>query len=134
MEASRFSTGTNDELILEIHGDKGAIKFNGMEPNWLQVYDTREQGKPIGGRRGFKSLETVQRYPSPPASGFPGPKFALDWSRYHMDQCHEFVMNYINSKKPVCGIESGYKIQEIMDAAIVSDKEDRWVNIGSNSL
>jgi predicted dehydrogenase len=134
MEASRLSTGTNDELILEIHGDKGALKFNGMDPNWLQVYDNREQGGPIGGRRGFKSLETVQRYPSPPASGFPGPKFALDWSRYHMDQCHEFIMNYINGNKPECGIESGYKIQEIMDAALISDKEDRWVNIGSNSL
>jgi predicted dehydrogenase len=129
IEASRFSTGTNDELILEIHGDKGAIKFNGMDPNWLEVYDTRKEGGYIGGRRGFKKIETVQRYPSPPASGYPGPKFALDWSRYHIDQCHEFIMNFINCSKPVCGIESGYKVQEIMDAAQTSDREDRWVEL-----
>ena len=128
VEASRFSTGTNDELILEIHGDRGAVKFNGMEPNWLQVYDAREDGGPIGGKRGFKALETVQRYPSP-ATGFPGPKFALDWSRYHMDHCHEFVINAVNGKKPECGLESGYKIQEIMDAALVSSNKDRWVKI-----
>jgi predicted dehydrogenase len=108
IEASRLSTGTNDELTLEIHGDKGAIKFNGMDPNWLEVYDTIEDSGPIGGRRGFKKIETVQRYPSPPASGYPGPKFALDWSRYHIDQCHEFIMNFINNSKPECGIESGY--------------------------
>ena len=129
VEASRFSTGTNDELILEIHGDKGAIKFNGMEPNWLKVYDARENGKPIGGRRGFKSIETVQRYPSPPSKNFPGPKFALGWERYHIDQCYEFIMNAVSGKKPECGIESGYKIQEIMDAAIISSREDRWVEI-----
>jgi predicted dehydrogenase len=129
VEASRLSTGTNDELILEIHGDKGAIKFNGMDPNWLEVYDAREDSGPIGGRRGFKKIETVQRYPSPPASGFPGPKFALDWTRYHIDQCHEFIMNFINSSKPECDIESGYKVQEIMDAAQTSDREDRWVEL-----
>jgi len=129
IEASRFSTGTNDELILEIHGDKGAIKFNGMDPNWLQVYDAAEDSSHIGGRRGFKKLETVQRYPSPPASGYPGPKFALDWSRYHIDQCHEFIMNYIEGKKPGCGIEAGYKVQEIMDAAQASHREDRWVEL-----
>lgn len=129
IEASRLSTGTNDELILEIHGDKGAIKFNGMEPNWLKVYDGREEGEPIGGRRGFKSIETMQRYPSPPAKNFPGPKFALDWSRYHMDQCYEFIMNVINKQKPECGVESGYRIQEIMDAAMISNREDRWVEV-----
>jgi predicted dehydrogenase len=129
IEASRFSTGTNDELILEIHGDKGAIKFNCMNPNWLEVYDTREDGRPIGGRRGFKKIETVQRYPSPPASGYPGPKFALDWSRYHIDQCHEFIMNFASGSKPTCGIESGYKVQEIMEAAQISDNEDCWIDI-----
>jgi len=129
VEASRFSTGTNDELILEMHGDRGALKFNGMDPNWLRVYDARQDSGHIGGRRGFKAIETVHRYPSPPASGFPGPKFTLDWSRYHMDQCHEFILNAVNRKKPRCGLESGYKVQEIMDAAIVSSSEDRWVGI-----
>ncbi|TET49865.1 MAG: Gfo/Idh/MocA family oxidoreductase [Actinomycetota bacterium] len=129
VEASRFSTGTNDELILEIHGDRGAIKFNGMDPNWLKVYDSRDEGEPIGGRRGFKAIETVQRYPSPPSSNFPGPKFALDWSRYHMDQCHEFIMNAIKEQKPECGLESGYKVQEILEAALISHKEDRWVEL-----
>lgn len=129
IEASRFSTGTNDELILEIHGDKGAIKFNGMDPNWLEVYDDREEGGYIGGRKGFKKIETVQRYPSPPASGYPGPKFALDWSRYHIGQCHDFIMNHVNNNKPECGIGSAYKVQEVMDAAQVSDREDRWVDL-----
>ena len=35
IEASKVATGTNDELRFEIHGDRGAIRFNLMDPSWL---------------------------------------------------------------------------------------------------
>src|SRR5690606_10035308 len=40
VEASKIATGTNDELRVEIHGEKGALRFNLMDPNWLELYET----------------------------------------------------------------------------------------------
>lgn len=128
LEGTKVATGTNDEVRIEIHGEKGAIRFNSMQPNYLEVYDTRDKSKPIGGYRGFKSIETVQRYPDP-ATGFPGPKFSIGWLRYHQGNAYDFIKNIINNTKPEADIYSGYKVQEVMEAAIISDKEKRWVKL-----
>lgn len=126
MEATKIATGANDEIRVEIHGDKGAIRFNTMQPNYLEVYDTKDAEEPIGGMRGFKAIETVQRYPKP-ALSFPGPKFSVGWIRYHMGNTYDFVNNIIEAKMPDANIYAGYKVQEVMEAAVISDKEKRWV-------
>lgn len=65
VETTRLATGTNDELRIEVHGSRGGLSFNLMDPNWLYFYDATEEDKLIGGRRGFKRIETVQHYPEP---------------------------------------------------------------------
>ena len=52
LEASRLATGVQDELRLELHGTKGGLKFNLMEPNWLDAYDATSPEAPLGGDRG----------------------------------------------------------------------------------
>ena len=74
IEASRVATGANDDLCFELHGTKGALMFNLMEPNWLWFYDATQPQEPLGGRSGFIRIGTIQRYPKP--AGFPGPKFS----------------------------------------------------------
>ncbi len=128
IEASRLATGSNDELRLEIHGQKGAIKFNSMQPNFLEAYDTRSPGKPIGGKRGFIAIETVQRYPKP-ANQFPGPKFTIGWLRYSLANTMDFIINIVEDRKPSTGIIEGYKTQETLEAAIISNKEKKWINL-----
>ena len=39
VDVSKIATGTEDELRFEIHGRHGAMRFNLMEPNVLEVYD-----------------------------------------------------------------------------------------------
>jgi len=131
MEASRIATGTNDEIRLEIHGDKGSLKFNSMQPNYLYVYDVRDKDTPIGGDRGYKALETVQRYPLP-ALGFPGPKFSVGWLRYNIASTYDFVKNAIDSKRSEPDIFSGYKVQEVMEAARLSDAKGIWIDLPVN--
>jgi predicted dehydrogenase len=62
VEISRMGTGATNDLQIEIFGHKGAIRFNSAEPSWLEVYDTRDAGQPLGGMRGFRKLEVVQRH------------------------------------------------------------------------
>ena len=128
IEGSKVATGANDEYRIEIHGEKGAIKFNSMQPNFLEVYDTRDTGEPIGGRRGFTAIETVQRYPKP-ATQFPGPKFSVGWMRYHSGSAFDFVKNVAEGTKPVADMHSGYKVQEVLEAATISNSEGRWVDL-----
>jgi predicted dehydrogenase len=128
LEATKVATGANDELRLEIHGEKGAIRFNSMQPNFLEVYDTRDAEEPIGGWRGFKALETVQRYPKP-AVAFPGPKFSVGWVRFHAGNAYDFIKNIVEGKKPEADMYAGYKVQEVIEAAVISDREKRWVDL-----
>jgi len=127
LEASRVATGANDELRIEIHGDQGALRFNLMDPNYLEAYDMRDSGDPIGGTRGFKKIETVQRYPKP--AGFPGPKFAIGWTRYHMASLHSFLTNIVEDRPCSPGLEDGIRVQEAMEAAYRSAELGGWVEL-----
>jgi len=127
LEASRLATGANDDLRIEIHGEKGALYYNHMNPNWLWIYDTRDASEPIGGLRGFKGVETVQRYPKPAV--LPGPKFSIGWMRYHIASQYDFVKRIVDGKKGNPSFYDGYKVQEVMEAAYLSAKRDEWVNL-----
>jgi len=128
LESTKVATGTNDEVRIEIHGQKGAIRFNSMQPNYLEIYDNRDRKEPIGGMRGFKAVETVQRYPRP-AAVFPGPKFAIGWIRYHSGNAYEFINNVIGGTKPDADMYAGYKVQEVVEAAVISNKKGKWVKL-----
>lgn len=125
VEASKLATGAEDELRFEIHGTRGAIRFNLMDPNWLEAYDATLPDQPLGGDRGWKRLATVHRYPSP--GGWPGPKFAVGWMRSHVACLHNFLSAIANGTKAEPGLETGARIQEIMDAAHQSDRTRRWI-------
>jgi len=127
VEVSRLATGTNDELRIEIHGSRGAIYFNLMDPNWLWIYDTKDPKQPIGGLRGFKKIETVQRYPEP--ASLPGPKFSIGWMRYHIASQFDFITKIVEKKEARPSFLDGYKVQEVTEAAQVSARERRWVNL-----
>ncbi|MCL6087621.1 MAG: Gfo/Idh/MocA family oxidoreductase [Actinobacteria bacterium] len=128
LEASKVATGANDEIRVEIHGDKGAIRFNSMQPNYLEVYDMRDNEGYIGGMRGYKQIETVQRYPKP-ATSFPGPKFSIGWIRFHMGSAYDFIKNIAEGTKPEADMYAGYKVQEVIEASLISDAEKRWVDL-----
>jgi predicted dehydrogenase len=126
-EASRIATGTNDDLRIEIHGREGAMRFNLMEPNWLYVYDNRLESEPIGGRRGFTKIETVQRYPEPAV--FPTPKCTVGWVRCHIASMYSFLSNVARGEASPPTLYDGLKVQEIMEAALESAEKGSWVGL-----
>jgi len=127
IEASRVATGTNDELKFEIHGDTGALRFNLMDPNWLYAYDCREPTGPYGGSRGFKAIETVQRYPEP--ARLPGPKLSIGWVRAHIACLHNFLACIVEDRQPKPSLHDGLAAQRIMGAAYESSRTGRWVGV-----
>ena len=73
IEATKVATGTEDEIRLEIHGSRGALRFNGMDPHHLELHDATAADQPLGGLRGWNRIDAGQRYP-PPASQLPQPQ------------------------------------------------------------
>jgi predicted dehydrogenase len=127
VEASRVSTGACDEIRFEAHGDRGAIRFNSMDPNWLDVYDATLPGGDYGGDRGFKRLECVQQYPKPAA--LPGPRNSVGWLRYHIASIYDFVDNVANNRQSSPSIYDGLKVQEVLDAVYRSAAAQSWVKV-----
>ncbi len=126
VEISRMGTGVTNDLQFEIYGDKGAIRFRSEEPSWLEVYDVRDPGQPLGGMRGFRRLEVVQRH-----EGAVSP----DWSmppgfvRSHAECQYRFLKAVAEDSAPAPTLADGLKIQQIMAAAEESSRQGRWVAV-----
>ncbi len=83
IEVSKIIAGSNDDLDFELYGTSGAIKFESMNSNFLWIYDVKESDSSIGGKRSYKAIETINKYPDS-KSKFPGPRFGIGWIRGHV--------------------------------------------------
>jgi predicted dehydrogenase len=90
VEVSKVMAGSNDDMNYELYGTAGAIRYEMMNPNFLQVYDARDRPGPFRGDRGFTALETVNK-DAESKSAFPGPRFPIGWLRGHVASQHHFV-------------------------------------------
>lgn len=126
IEISRMGTGATNDLRFEIFGDKGAMRFNSEDPSFLEVFDTRDPEKPIGGMSGFRKVQTVGRY-----DGIKAP----DWS-----MAPGFVSTFVESQYRFLHAVSedlptsptladGLHIQEVMEATYQSSLASRWVKL-----
>jgi len=128
IEVSKVATGANDELRFEIHGDKGSLRFNLMEPNWLDYYDNTLPEASLGGFRGYTRIECVQRYAAP-GNAFPGPKFSIGWIRGHVHCQYNFLNSLHEGKSASPSFAEGAYIQHVMEEAYRSDSEGRWIDL-----
>ncbi len=128
IEATKIATGSEDEIRFEIHGSKGALRFNGMDAHHLEAYDATTPDKPVGGMRGWTRIATGQRYPEP-ASAFPSPKSGIGWMRSHMACLANFLQSVAEGKPGNPGLDQGIYIQHLIECVRLSARENRWVNL-----
>jgi len=127
IEASKLATGTNSDLSFEIYGERGAVKYSLMQPNFLEFYDNTSPDGEYGGEKGFTKIECVQRYPKP-GNIFPGPRSPLSWLRLHMHSIYLYLDGvYNNSLSELSpSFYDGAAVQKIMEKARLSDSAGRW--------
>jgi predicted dehydrogenase len=126
VEISRMGTGKTNELIVEIFGEKGSIRFDATDPGWLEIYDVRDPDKPMGGMRGVRRVETMGRY-----DGARAPDWTMvpDFVRSHAECQYQFYKAVSAGRSPVPSLEDGLHIQAVMAAAERSSREGRWVRV-----
>jgi predicted dehydrogenase len=126
IETSRFATGSTNEVIFEIRGSKGALKFNMTDPNYLYYYDAAEAAEPCGGMSGFKAIQAIQRYPD---CHFVDPVSESGWVRYHIASLHYFLQSILEGTGHQPDIQSGYDVQKVLEAAYRSAERQDWVEV-----
>jgi predicted dehydrogenase len=130
IECSKIATGVSDELRFEIHGEKGALSFNSMAPDYLRFYDatTPDSITSLGADRGWRDIECCQHYHKP-GGGFPHPRSSIGWLRGHAHSLYAFVENVYHGRAGEPSLEDGAYIQYIMEQAAKSAKTGVWVSV-----
>ncbi|MGM0673757.1 MAG: Gfo/Idh/MocA family protein [Spirochaetota bacterium] len=127
VEASRVATGTLDTLRLWIHGEKGALHFDLMDPSFLYLFEEQRSGGDYGGDRGWQRLETVTHYPG---AATPPPRAPFGWARAHAENQYRFIKAVRAGNEPSPGIVDGLRAQLVMDAVERSaEAEGAWTTV-----
>ena len=127
IEVSKVATGTNDDLRFEIHGEKGAISFDLMQPNYLEFYDATKPEADYGSR-GYQKIECVNRYPQP-GGIFPGIKAPIGWLRGHVGSYFEFIKCVSNNEQFYPSFDDGAYVDRVLECAEKSSKTGTWVKV-----
>ena len=126
LEATKLATGAEDELRLEIHGARGAIRFNLMDAHHLEYYDATASDQPQGGFRGWNRIDTGQRY-ARPAAAFPSPKASVGWIRGHVACLANFLQAVAEGRPATPGLEQGIRVQRLMECVRASAASGQWI-------
>ncbi len=127
--ASKVHAGTNDDLAIEVYGERGALKYSLMDPNWLYFYDSTKPDSPMGGERGFTKIECVGRYEAP-GGVFPSSKAPAGWLRAHLTSYMKFLSAVDKGEKFSPDFDQGARVQRLMEAAYRSAELGAFVSVG----
>lgn len=119
LTVSKLTQGANDDLSFAVYGEKGALRFSLMQPNFLYFYDTEAPAAPIGGTRGFTAIECVGRYPAP-AGKFPAPKAPAGWIMGHVMSMYRFLDAVNSGTQGSPDFADGAYIQLLMELLLDS--------------
>lgn len=128
VEASKIATGSDDELTFELRGDRGALKWDSMDPSYLYFYDNTLPEAVYGGMRGFTRIESVGRYPAPGGKFLP-PKNAVGWDRGHLHCYYTFLDAVAKGERPDNTVADGARLQKLMEDCRRSERTGRWVEV-----
>lgn len=123
--ATKIATGSEDEIRIEIHGTRGALRFNGMDPHHYEFFDATAAETPFGGRRGWNAIDAGHRY-APPANTFPSPKSAIGWLRGHVACLANFLTGVAAGAPVEPSLRQGIHLQYVIDRVRQSAAEKQW--------
>ncbi len=127
IEASKIATGAEDELRFEIHGTGGALRFNMMDPHYLDFFDSSSASTPYGGTQGWTRIHCGQRYPSP--GGFPTPKASIGWLRAHAASVYNFLQAVANNTPTEPSLTQGVYVQTLIKTIRESARKRAWERV-----
>jgi len=126
-EATRFATGYQNKNGLEVHGDKGAIRFNCEDMNELGYIDATADRK----TRGWTRIMVTHAGDHPYGDAWWPDAHIIGYEHTFINQAAD-MMVALAGKPPVVPLpdfEDAYKTQCTLEAAAVSARERRPVSL-----
>ncbi|MCL2005427.1 MAG: Gfo/Idh/MocA family oxidoreductase [Planctomycetaceae bacterium] len=130
IEATKLATGNEDEMLLEIHGELGALRFRLMQPHYLEFFDARATDRPLGGDVGWKRIPCGGRYELPDYD-FPSPKASIGWMRAHVACLSNFLHAVAEDRQTTPDLYQGIAVDRLIYTVLRSAAERRWVDVES---
>lgn len=126
-ESTRFATGNQNKNGFEINGEKGAIRFNFEDMNWLEYYDATTERK----QQGWTKIMVTHGPDHPYAGAWWPDAHIIGYEHGFINQVADMMMA-LGGKTPTVPLpdfEDAYKTQQVLEAAIVSAEQRRPVKI-----
>lgn len=127
-EATRLSTGYKNANRLEIHGDKGAIRFNFERMNELDWYDATLPEA----QQGWSTINVTNGNADHPYAGAWWPvAHVLGYEHSFVNQAAD-IFRVVGGQEPVVPLPDfadAYKVQRVLAAVMESDKNGSPVKL-----
>jgi predicted dehydrogenase len=122
IEAGRMIVGAQNDMVLELRGSKGSIRWSLMDSNYLYVAQTGANLLD----EGWRQVPTIQRYPQ---AVIPGSDVPLGMMRFHIASVADFLARTLENRPLDPNIHQGVCIQAVIEAALQSAGRNAWVEI-----
>lgn len=128
LESSKIATGHNESMYsqdyVEINGSEGSIRYDTQRPHEILV--AKKGDKKLVAKQIPSEFHVWPGSPRDPKQGDP-----LFVFRY--DQNFEFIDAIRNQRRCFASFHDGAMVQGVIDAALLSEKEQRWVDVSNLS-
>ncbi|MDB5297401.1 MAG: Myo-inositol 2-dehydrogenase, partial [Phycisphaerales bacterium] len=112
---------------LEINGEKGAIRFNFEDMNWLEYYDATAERR----QQGWVKIMVTHAPDHPYAAAWWPDAHVVGYEHGFINQVAD-MMNVLGGQAPTVPLpdfEDSYKTQQVLEAAVLSAEQRRPVKV-----
>lgn len=128
MEISRIATGRKCGLEFEIHGTNGSLEFDQERMNELRVYSSDD----VKGRRGYRTILAGPEH-ADYGNFCPAPGHGLGINDLKVIELRNLLRGIANDEPIYADFRNGWRVQSLIDAIEISDKQCEWVKTENNT-
>ncbi|MCY0899838.1 MAG: Gfo/Idh/MocA family oxidoreductase [Firmicutes bacterium] len=127
-EATRFATGHKNGLQLEIHGERGSLRFNQERMNELEFYSVEDRAGLS--RAGFRRI--LATHPDHPYVAFWWPEgHILGYDVTFAHELYDWVNAIAQGTVAHPDFEDGVRCQKVVEAIVASCQQSQAVTVPS---
>jgi predicted dehydrogenase len=126
IETSWLSSGRKMQLEFEVIGEKGALVFSQERFNELRYYKVEADGG--RSRNGFRTICAGPEHPPYGAFCIAG-GHQIGFNDLKVIEIRNFLTALAGGPKPFADFREAYEVQRVIDAALLSSREARWVTL-----
>jgi predicted dehydrogenase len=126
-EACRQATGNQNRNGFEINGTKGSLKFDFERMNELEYYDATAPRRV----QGWTTIMCTHGADHPYVANWWPDAHLIGYEHTFTNEAYDFLCEIAGQKPtvPIPTFDDAYQTQRVLEAAMISATEKRWVNM-----